>query len=89
MVQFKQHNLLHGPSGLGTFDLILCRNVLIYFNVENKRLVLDGLSRALAPDGALLLGTAETVLGVGSEFEAVKGSRGIYRLAGRQIAKAG
>lgn len=87
MVQFKSHNLLQGTAGLGTFDLILCRNVLIYFHVENKRRVLDGLSRALAPDGALLLGTAETVLGVGSDFEATPGLRGIYRLVGRQAAK--
>ena len=89
MVQFKPHNLLQGTAGLGVFDLILCRNVLIYFNVDNKRRVLDGLSRALAPDGALLLGTAETVLGVGSDFEATPGLRGIYRLVGRQTAAVG
>ena len=89
MVKFKPHNLLQGTTGLGTFDLILCRNVLIYFNVDNKRKVLDGLARALAPDGALLLGTAETVLGVGSDFEATPGLRGIYRLVAPQAAKVG
>jgi chemotaxis protein methyltransferase CheR len=88
MVQFKPHNLLQGPSGFGVFDLILCRNVLIYFNIENKRLVLGGLARALAPDGALLLGTAETVLGLGSDFEAAPAARGSYRLISQTIAKA-
>jgi chemotaxis protein methyltransferase CheR len=87
MVQFRPHNLLQGPSSFGVFDLILCRNVLIYFNMDNKRQVLDGISRALAPDGALMLGTAETVLGIGAAFEAQAGLRGIYRLAGHELAK--
>ena len=89
MVRFKSHNLLKGAAGLGTFDLILCRNVLIYFNVDNKRLVLNSLSRALAPDGSLLLGTAETVLGITPDFEPPPGFRGTSRLVGRQAALAG
>jgi chemotaxis protein methyltransferase CheR len=79
MVQFRPHNLLQGSAGLGTFDVILCRNVLIYFDLNCKRQILEDLSRALAPDGALYLGSAETVLGVSAAFQPTPGSRGLYR----------
>lgn len=78
MVRFKPHNLLSGAAGLGVFDVILCRNVLIYFDVEGKRGIMDQLSNALAPDGALLLGSAETVLGVTRAFEPTPGVRGLF-----------
>jgi chemotaxis protein methyltransferase CheR len=81
MVQFRPHNLLQGAAGLGTFDVILCRNVLIYFDLNRKRQILDDLARALAPDGALYLGSAETVLGVSAAFQPTPGSRGLYRPA--------
>lgn len=79
MVQFRQHNLLQGTAGLGVFDVIFCRNVLIYFDVENKRQILDQVSRAMANDGSLFLGSAETVLGVTSAVESTPGVRGLYR----------
>lgn len=79
MVQFKAHNLLQGSAGLGIFDVIFCRNVLIYFDIDNKRRILDGLGPALAPDGTLILGSAETVLGVTKAFENMPGARGLYR----------
>lgn len=79
MVTFREHNLLKGAAGLGTFDIIFCRNVLIYFDPDNKRRVLDELSKALAPQGALLLGSAETILGLTDRIVQTPGARGLYR----------
>jgi chemotaxis protein methyltransferase CheR len=81
MVSFRHHNLLHGTAGLGVFDIILCRNVLIYFDQDRKRQVLEDVGRALAPDGAMFLGTAETILGVSCGLEPVPGGRGLCRKA--------
>ena len=88
MVRFKPHNLLQGSAGLGMFDVIFCRNVLIYFDIETKRQILDQVSRAMAVDGSLLLGSAETVLGVSNAVEPVPGLRGLYRPADRSLARS-
>ncbi len=77
MVDFKQVNLLEPYTNLGQFDVIFCRNVLIYFDGTTKTDVLNRMARALAPDGYLFLGGAETVLGLSSEFER-NDSRGLY-----------
>jgi len=81
MVTFRTHNLLQGAAAIGRFDVVLCRNVLIYFDLETRRKVLDDLARTMAPDGALFLGSAETILGVTQSFEALTGLRGIFRPA--------
>lgn len=78
MVQFRQLNLLQDFSHLGTFDVIFCRNVLIYFDQPTKGKVLGRLSKAMAPDGHLYLGGAETVLGISDAFKPVAGQRGLY-----------
>jgi chemotaxis protein methyltransferase CheR len=78
-VRFRVFNLLEEPTGLGAFDLIFCRNVLIYFDQPTKTLVLDRLARVLAPDGFLYLGGAETVLGISDKFQASMENRGLYR----------
>lgn len=88
MVQFRTHNLLRGAAGLGMFDVVFCRNVLIYFDVENKRRILDGLASALAPDGTLILGAAETVLGVSAALEGTPGARGLYRHSGERLIRS-
>ncbi len=67
-VDFRQQNLMSDFSHLGVFDVIFCRNVLIYFAPEQKREVLARVARALAPDGYLVLGAAESVIGYSSEF---------------------
>ena len=77
-VRFRTFNLLDEPASLGGFDVIFCRNVLIYFDQPTKATVLDRLSRVLAPDGYLYLGGAETVLGVSDKFQASMDNRGIY-----------
>lgn len=87
MVQFRPHNLLQGTTGLGTFDIIFCRNVLIYFDVAHKRQILEQIGRAMPNDGALFLGSAETVLGVTSTIESTPGVRGLYRKVDMHLAK--
>ena len=77
-VRFRVFNLLEDPASLGAFDVIFCRNVLIYFDQPTKSAVLDRLSRVLAPDGFLFLGGAETVLGITDKFQAATDNRGIY-----------
>ncbi|MFN3462448.1 MAG: CheR family methyltransferase [Terricaulis sp.] len=80
MVRFETHNLIESALRLGQFDIIFCRNVLIYFDTATKAKVLDLLARQLAPDGALFLGSADTVLGVTSKFVAGQ-ERGVFRPA--------
>jgi chemotaxis protein methyltransferase CheR len=81
LVRFEEGNLLGTPPR-GPFDVIFCRNVLIYFDAPTKTRVLDMLAGRLAPDGVLYLGGAETVLGLTERFRAVTGERGVYALAG-------
>jgi len=78
MVQFRNLNLLSDFSRLGRFDLIVCRNVLIYFDQLTKTDVLNRLARTIAPDGFLVLGAAETTIGLTQAFLTVPGRRGLY-----------
>ncbi len=78
MVQYREMNLLESFDGMGTFDVIFCRNVLIYFDTDNKASVLDRMYEHLAPDGSVFLGAAETVLGITERFKPVRGLRGVY-----------
>jgi chemotaxis protein methyltransferase CheR len=88
MVQFKRLNLLHDTSALGHFDIVFCRNVLIYFDRPTKMQVLDSISRQMPPDGYLVLGGAETVLGITDRFRAVDGKAGLYAPATAPLARA-
>ena len=81
MVQYREFNLLQDLKALGTFDVVFCRNVLIYFDQPTKTRVLDQISRLIPDDGVLFLGGAETVLGISDKFKPVAGQRGIYCLA--------
>jgi len=78
-VTFREYNLLEHPRTLGQFDVVFCRNVLIYFDQPTKTKVLAGIADQLTPDGTLFLGGAETVLGITDRFEPVPQQRGIYR----------
>lgn len=80
-VRFDQSNLLDDFSRLAPMDVIFCRNVLIYFDVETKSKILDRLAATLAPDGYLLLGAAETVIGLSDALRPVEGHRGLYARA--------
>jgi chemotaxis protein methyltransferase CheR len=78
MVQFRPINLLNDFKPLGTFDLVFCRNVLIYFDQETKTRVLERIARQMAPDGTLVLGAAETVVGLTDALKPVPERRGLY-----------
>ncbi|MDO9563688.1 MAG: protein-glutamate O-methyltransferase CheR [Bradyrhizobium sp.] len=79
MVQHRQLNLLHDFSQLGVFDVIFCRNVLIYFDQDTKVNIFNRLARITEPDGFLVLGAAETVVGLTDVFKPFPDKRGLYR----------
>jgi len=81
MVQYKEWNLLGDLKALGHFDVVFCRNVLIYFDQPTKTKVLRGIAGLMPDDGVLYLGGAETVLGISDQFKPVPGQRGIYAVA--------
>jgi len=80
MIQYRPLNLLADFAGLGRFDVVFCRNVLIYFDQETKIGVLNRIARQLEPDGYLVLGAAETVVGLTDAFKPVADKRGLYAL---------
>lgn len=77
-VTFRVHNLLDVPP-IGPFDVILCRNVLLYFSPDVRRLVFGRLASAIAPDGLLMLGAGETAMGQTDCFVSDYECRGLYR----------
>jgi chemotaxis protein methyltransferase CheR len=79
MVQHRQLNLLQDFSHLGTFDVIFCRNVLIYFDQDTKAVIFERLAKVLEPDGVLTLGAAESVVGISDAFKPYPDRRGLYR----------
>ena len=87
MVQHRQLNLLQDFSHLGTFDVIFCRNVLIYFDQDTKAGVFGRLARMLDTDGVLLLGAAESVVGISDAFRPDPERRGVYRLNTERAAR--
>jgi chemotaxis protein methyltransferase CheR len=89
MVQHRQLNLLQDFSHLGTFDIIFCRNVLIYFDGDTKAGIFARLAKVLEPDGVLALGAAESVVGISDAFKADPERRGLYRPNPAKTARAG
>jgi chemotaxis protein methyltransferase CheR len=84
-VRFRRHNLLTAQTG--RFDLILCRNVLLYFSPERRREAFDRMAASLAPDGFLMLGAGETVIGQTDAFSSSPEYRGLYRKVGAPARK--
>jgi chemotaxis protein methyltransferase CheR len=69
MVKFQRFDLRKSMSGLGPFDVVFCRNVLIYFDVETKKTILGKLRSVIVPGGHLILGGAETTLNLDDNFK--------------------
>jgi chemotaxis protein methyltransferase CheR len=84
MIQHRQLNLLHDFAQLGTFDVIFCRNVLIYFDQDTKVNIFRRLAKATESDGFLVLGAAETVVGLTDVYKPHPERRGLYRTGGFQ-----
>ena len=80
MVTFRKHNLLADPAPPGRFDVILCRNVMLYLAGEPKAAIFANFSAALVPGGILALGAGETVIGQTRSFEPSKAYRGLYQV---------
>jgi chemotaxis protein methyltransferase CheR len=89
MVQHRQLNLLQDFSHLGTFDVIFCRNVLIYFDQDTKVAIFERLAKMLESDGVLALGAAESVVGISDAFKPYAERRGLYRPNADRTARAG
>lgn len=81
-VQLHQANLLQNISQFGKFDIVFCRNVLIYFDAPTKTDILNRIRTQMPSDGFLFLGGAETVIGVSECFTTVQGERGVYAVDG-------
>ncbi len=81
MAQFREFNLLSDLRSLGRFDIVFCRNVLIYFDQPTKTRVLDAIAGIMPADGMLYLGGAETVLGITARFAPMPNERGVYGVA--------
>ncbi len=78
-VRFEVRNMIEPPPHPGKFDIILCRNVLLYFAPDMRRLAFNRLAEAMAPDGTLMLGAGETVIGQTERFVSDPEFRGLYR----------
>lgn len=78
MTRFEQQNILDFPPMPGRFDLVLCRNVLLYFDPDTRRQAFDRLASATAPDGILMLGAGETVVGQTNKFEPASCGSAMY-----------
>ncbi len=81
MIKYKYFNLLEDLKPLGGFDIVFCRNVLIYFDQETKAKVLNQICDLMPSDGLLFLGGAETVLGITDKFKPVPNFRGVYQVS--------
>ncbi len=88
MASFREFNLLGDLTPLGQFDVVFCRNVLIYFDQVTKGKVLEQISRVMPADAVLYLGGAETVLGITDRFKPLEGQRGLYVVADSGAAGA-
>jgi chemotaxis protein methyltransferase CheR len=77
--RFQQHNVLSEPPARARFDLILCRNVLLYFDKPTRAAAFARLASAIAPEGFLMLGAGETVVGQTSAFAPCENRVSIYR----------
>ena len=78
VTQFRKLNLISSYSALGKFDVVFCRNVLIYFSADNKKLILQQIAASLNAEGSLLLGASESVAAVADLFQMVKAANGLY-----------
>lgn len=87
-VRFHVHSLVEPPPQPGTFDIILCRNVLLYFSQAMRRIAFTRLAEASAPDGVLMLGAGETVIGQSDDFVTDPECRGLYLHRAPAVPKA-
>ena len=78
MIEYKPFNLLDDMTSMGGFDVVFCRNVLIYFERDDKAQILERIRKQIQNDGSLFLGGAETVVGITSSFKPIPDLRGVF-----------
>jgi len=88
MVTFRKLNLIDPNYNMGKFDVVFCRNVLIYFDGQTKVDVLDRIASTVNPGGFLMMGAAESLVGSSQAFEPTQDRRGLYKLVNQASAKA-
>jgi chemotaxis protein methyltransferase CheR len=81
-VRFQVHNLMEPAPHPGGFDIVLCRNVMLYLSPDKKTLAFERIAGAMAEDGWLMLGAGETVIGQTTRLGADINARGLYRQVG-------
>ena len=79
-VQFKLQNLLTDYGSLGKFDVVFCRNVLIYFDEQTKAQITEKMARSITKDGVLIIGATESLIDPKGLFAAIENFRGAYKL---------
>ncbi len=84
MLRWRTFNLLEDSVGLGVFDVVFCRNVLIYFDTSNRRRVLGNIRKVLTPSGFLFVGASETMFAFTDLFAPLPGAPGVYRPVARR-----
>ncbi len=85
MVTFSEHNMLDPARHFGAFDVVLCRNMLMYLCDDRRSQVLDSIAPLIAEDGLLMLGAAETVIGQTEKFRSSQEFRGFYETATKPV----
>ena len=78
MVMFKKMNLMEPFAGLGKFDIIFCRNVAIYFNLEDRKRLFERIAGVMEPDGYLIIGSTESLTGICTLFEPQRHLRSVF-----------
>ncbi|TDF39940.1 protein-glutamate O-methyltransferase CheR [Alteromonadaceae bacterium M269] len=78
MVSFRSMNLFDSYAALGSFDLIFCRNVLIYFSIDGKKRILQQIASSLQSGGTLFLGASESLSGISNDFDMNRSGQGIF-----------
>ncbi len=78
MATFRKFNLMHPFGALGKFDIVFCRNVAIYFALEDRKMLFNRIADVLAPDGYLIIGSTESLTGICPEFSPQRHIRSIF-----------
>ena len=86
-LRFQVHNLLEPPPHPGQFDIVLCRNVLLYLNADRRSIAFDRIASCLPEDGWVMLGAGETVIGQTRKLKSDPSARGLYRRSADSAAQ--
>jgi chemotaxis protein methyltransferase CheR len=78
MAVFKKFNLMEPFIGIGKFDIVFCRNVAIYFTLEDRKRLFEKIAGVLEPDGYLIIGSTESLTGICSRFEPKRHLRSVF-----------